>query len=258
MSVAGQVEDPKKTPYINDFASRCFRDVADEDYLAARAAFRSDLIFPILTNGHQALEKYLKAILLYNRRSSKNVGHDLEKALAAVKAIPDIKFDFPPRVEETIKYFEDYGRSRYFEVSYHKRGDACLRLDHAVWSIRRYCRYLRAVLPDGTSMRDKTVAMLQAKQTLDAPHKYRIVGGYLEKILDQQVSRPKARELLVWKNFYYGGRHRQIIKKYKNSWSAANSPLSMHPEIYDDVKKLVKFTNEFDDAMTKWIAAGTP
>lgn len=52
---------------LNNFATRSFRDVADQDYVLARIAYRSELYAQFLWSGLQAIEKYLKAILLYNR-----------------------------------------------------------------------------------------------------------------------------------------------------------------------------------------------
>lgn len=100
-------EDAQKTAAINDFTNRCFRDVADQDYLAARAAYRAGLVLPVLTNGHQALEKYLKAILLYNRKSTKSIGHDLEKAFGAVLSISDISLIFQTILKRQLDTLND-------------------------------------------------------------------------------------------------------------------------------------------------------
>jgi len=64
-----------KTPYINDFANRSFRDHADQDYIMARIAYRKEFDQQFRWCSLQALEKYLKAILLYNRVSAKGIGH---------------------------------------------------------------------------------------------------------------------------------------------------------------------------------------
>lgn len=65
--------------HINSYASRCFRDVADADYVSARMCYRAGLFAQFQWAGLQACEKYLKAILLYNRIPSHNVGHSLKK-----------------------------------------------------------------------------------------------------------------------------------------------------------------------------------
>lgn len=45
---------------LDDFAIRCFRDTGDEDYIAARMAFRAALVTPSLWESLQAVEKYLR------------------------------------------------------------------------------------------------------------------------------------------------------------------------------------------------------
>lgn len=75
--------------YLNDFATRSFRDIADQDYIMARAAYRATLYPQFLWSGLQAIEKYLKAILLYNRipqpKGKDLLRHDLARALELTK-----------------------------------------------------------------------------------------------------------------------------------------------------------------------------
>ena len=40
---------------LNDFAVRCFRDIADADYIAARMAYRADLMMQYLWASQQAI-----------------------------------------------------------------------------------------------------------------------------------------------------------------------------------------------------------
>ena len=61
---------------INDFAIRSFRDIADYDYISARMAYRAKLLPQFLWLGLQAIEKYLKCILLLNRIKAKII-HNL-------------------------------------------------------------------------------------------------------------------------------------------------------------------------------------
>ena len=66
---------------INVFAIRSFRDVADYDYIAARMAYRAQLVPQFLWSSLQALEKYLKCILLLNRIKSTKPTHSLKALL---------------------------------------------------------------------------------------------------------------------------------------------------------------------------------
>jgi len=64
---------------LNDFAIRSFRDVADYDYIAARMTYRTSLFSQFLWSGLQAVEKYLKCLLLLNRMEAKKIVHNLAK-----------------------------------------------------------------------------------------------------------------------------------------------------------------------------------
>jgi len=98
---------------INDFARRSFRDTADQDYIAARVNYVANLPEPFLWCSLQAIEKYLKAILLFNDCSAKNLSHDLEKGLSRVLEIDDIDFDMPADVKRFIRYLNTFGANRY-------------------------------------------------------------------------------------------------------------------------------------------------
>ena len=126
---------------INDFAIRAFRDMADRDYLTARLACRSDLIPQFLWSSHQAIEKYLKCILLLNRIRGKTVGHDLTKALKLTERLP-FKVDLSTRSQKFIDHVATYGEFRYLDVSTFAEGHALVNLDFAVWELRRYCQVL--------------------------------------------------------------------------------------------------------------------
>ena len=130
-----------KQALINDFATRSFRDVADQDYIAARLSYRHALYSQFHWQSLQALEKYLKAILLYNRVKAKDISHDLNKAIKKTEKLP-----FPlkrsPRTDEFITHLSNFGRFRYLESSFSIQGFKLAELDQAVWEIRRYCKVL--------------------------------------------------------------------------------------------------------------------
>lgn len=67
--------------WANTFIDSSFRDAADEDYIAARASYGLDLTHAFLWNSLQTVEKYIKAILLYNRRPTRDLGHDVKTGL---------------------------------------------------------------------------------------------------------------------------------------------------------------------------------
>ncbi|MEO6023504.1 MAG: hypothetical protein ABIP64_10360, partial [Burkholderiales bacterium] len=129
----------EKSFLINSFAIRSFRDVADADYVAARMAFRARLNSQFLWSGLQAIEKYLKCILLLNRVEAKHLQHDLGEGLRLVKqCLPfDVRLREPS--EKLVAHLDTYGRFRYLEAPYHVDHFQLPELDMAVWDLRRYC-----------------------------------------------------------------------------------------------------------------------
>lgn len=73
---------------INDFAIRSFRDVADKDYIAARLAFRADLLPQFMWMAQQAIEKYAKAILCFYRVPAPRLKHDISSAFDLMSKLP--------------------------------------------------------------------------------------------------------------------------------------------------------------------------
>lgn len=213
------------------------------DYISARMSYRAGLIEQFHWQGLQAIEKYLKAILLYNRIIAKKLGHDLAKALVKAKQLPfDLKLTAPAL--ELINHLDTFGRFRYLEVSYFIRGPKLFDLDRTVWEIRRYCRILKYEirLRDGTMKQMLPFELKGIEQSKSAPpHKFRLQGGALEKILDNR--KDAARQPLIWQNGFFGHKHRRIHTMHVRSQSK-NSPLILHPEILDEVGKYVYISNE--------------
>ena len=152
---------------INDFAIRCFRDVGDEDYISARMAFRTALVEPSLWASQQAVEKYLKCILLLNRIPGAHVKHKLGLAVETIKTSGRIRLDLTAPTSHFIEYLDDFGPFRYLEISNVAFGEHLTSLDRATWELRRYC----------------TLAVDHKQITLQngvIPPKVRLKGGYLE------------------------------------------------------------------------------
>jgi HEPN domain-containing protein len=233
-----------KEAYINDFVTRSFRDVADKDYIAARISHRYGLDQQFLWFAEQALEKYLKAILLYNRTCTKNLNHRLSDACKAVLAISDIPFDFPEDVTAFVDYLNTQGPNRYFEHPYYLMGEECLKLDRSVWHIRRYCYQMRHSIKklDGTivNLLPFEIKKVQHEFTLKKPHKYTLIGGYLETVLKDKSS--TLQKQLVWKNFYYGTYKKKVIKNYTRRMTSAKPTHFLHPDAFEELDKLVRFS----------------
>jgi hypothetical protein len=66
--------------------------------------------------------------------------------------------------------------------------------------------------------------------------RYRRISGVLEKIVSGKKS--LQRDALLWQNPCFGRKARKTIRPL-NYLQSANSPLSLHPEILDEVLKYV-------------------
>lgn len=224
--------------FVNSFGTQSFRDQADRDYIAARLACRHELFPQFLWASHQAIEKYLKAILLYNRIKATRVGHDLALALSLTEALP-FKIEFSSRSRRLIAHLAEVGEFRYIDIPFHVYGHILIDLDLAVWEIRRYCQVLNVfgkVLPlEEQKLLDVAWSNLARSKT-ETRHKFRLHGGLLEKILDEK--KHPSRSALLWHNPCFGVRKRATIRA-KSHLNAQNPVLYLYPEMLDELVKYV-------------------
>lgn len=229
-------------PMTLDFIRRSFRDVADKDYIAARILYRSDLAPQFLWAALQAVEKYIKAILLYNRVSTKGLSHDVKAGLARLGEIRDISFHIPREVSDFVSYLSEEGPNRYFEFPAVTHGDELLLLDRTVWHLRRYCSWLRGTIT--VHGRKVDLFPLELKRIQAAAdygaHRFKIIGGYLEDVLGRRGS--PLREHLVWKNFYYGAKKKHVIKNFTKHVSFSKPAHYLDPTIFGELASLVDFS----------------
>jgi hypothetical protein len=134
-----KMDDPRLRAKRNSFINRSFRDTADRDYIAARLLYRQRLSEQFLWLALQAVEKYLKAILLYHDYSTKELSHNIVEALNKPRAIENLGFQVTKGAEEFIDYLNNQGPNRYFSYSHHLGSEALPQLDSVVWQIRRFC-----------------------------------------------------------------------------------------------------------------------
>lgn len=217
------------------------------DYISARMSFRVGLIEQFHWQALQALEKYLKAILLYNRIKARKIGHSLSKALEKAEQLP-FDLELTQLASEFISHIDAYGRFRYLEASYFIRGPKLVELDRTVWEVRRYCKVLNyeLSLEDGSKKQMLPVELDAIEcSSSHPPQQFRIQGGGLEKIIDKKDH--PARAPLIWQNGFFGKKRRKSVKA-SVEFQAKNSPLTLHPEILDIVNKYVFLPKEVVDA----------
>lgn len=233
--------------HLNSFATRCFRDVADRDYISARMCYRAGLISQFHWSALQAFEKYYKAILLYNRIRAKKVRHDLALAQRHAEMAP-FKIRLSKSSSKLLTHLDNYGRFRYLEISYYTHGPKLVELDKAVWELRRYCRVLDySFIPPGKEpvpMLDMEIRRNEAAEKRP-PQEFQLIGGALENIL-KKSSNP-ARAPLIWQNGFYGSSRRRIVTVPTHFYTE-NSPLYLHPALIDHVLEYVHVPKEVVDA----------
>ncbi|MEO8594861.1 MAG: HEPN domain-containing protein [Candidatus Solibacter sp.] len=237
MPTGADTETPELRALINDFAVRSFRDTADGDYIVARMAHRAGLVPQFLWSSLQAIEKYLKGILLLNRVPSVKATHGVADLLEKAEAVTKLRLRLSKYSKEFVSYLDTYGRFRYLEISYHASGKDLVRLDRAVWEIRRYC----AVLDYSRTESGAVVSMLENELRLleraeENPRGFQAFGGYLEKIISDP--RHPARPALLWKNLLFGPSKRRRIKM-SDWYTSVNAPLALNPEVFAEVRKYV-------------------
>lgn len=238
---------------INDFAIRSFRETADKDYIAARMAYRAQLIQPFLWSALHCLEKYVKGILVLNRVDAKELGHSILPGIERMKLLGKFEIDLSVDTVRFISELEDYGaKYRYYEVSYSIEPFDIVRLDRAVWEIRRYCQSLDYEIVE---MSGKSVNLLAHE--LDRIHGAKaklekgtcVIGGTLERIIKEKDH--PAREALIWKNLFFGPSRRKSVKMRPRRESG-NSPFFLHPEIIDEVVKYVYIPRDITEGVRQF------
>ena len=247
-------EEDKLDRYLNSFATQSFRDQADRDYIAARLACRYELFPQFLWASQQAIEKYLKAILLYNRVKATKVKHDIKEALRLTKELP-FKIELSSRSQKFLALIAAYGEFRYLDVPFHVYGHVLIDLDLTVWELRRYCQVLNVFgkdLPtEEQTLLNEAHARIAASNT-EARHKFRLHNGLLESIIVNR-SHP-SREALLWQNPCFSARKRSMVR-VKNHFNAQNPHLTHYPQMLEELLKYVFMPKKIADAYRAHLAA---
>lgn len=174
-----------------------------------------------LWSAQQSIEKYLKAILLFNGRSArypegsrKEFGHKLTVLEEEVKRISIFNFVLDPRHELFLKYLSQQGPNRYLDTTAYNTRDVLHQLDGAVWQVRRYCQFFpdRALGSPGPikGLREASVNAALDPSHTKQPQRFNVFAGELEKLVKHPKSDP-ARQALVWANLYFGAKRRTTV-----------------------------------------------
>jgi len=240
---------PVSKSKLDDAITRSFRDVADEDYIAARICWRCQLDHQFFWLALQAVEKYLKGILLFHGESAKGLGHDLCKALERIKSIQTINLTLDPKIEQFIEILNYKGPNRYFEWNLNRNGNELLWLDKTVWHLRIRCVAVNSnVRVRQTNESDFKVIWtsqehfqkIKSCRPNQNPNSISIPYGRLETILENTS---EAKEALVWKNFYFGRKLKKSIQWTQQAHYS--SPVHViTPEVFSELERRVDFSRE--------------
>lgn len=227
----------------NEFAKQCFRDIADYDYIGARILFRNKCFDQFLHLAHQCIEKYLKAILLFNNVEHPRPEHDLEVVLSKVKKGIKIVC-LEKETEDFIKGINTTRHARYLSAPFSARKSYLIDLDKAVWDLRLFCQskeYQRLIV-EASKDKDNFITRSIKGRSI-------IQFGILEKVIENKSGKLGIlRENLVWKNFRFGKKRKQKIKFGSGRWG--KSPIFFHgdknqmKEAFEVLREYVHFPKE--------------
>ncbi|MDF3154771.1 hypothetical protein P3C58_22585 [Mesorhizobium sp. XAP10] len=231
---------------LDKFALRSFLEIADHDYVSARFCSRARLPSQFLWQAQQALEKYFKFILLIHRIKAPKILHDLEEGLKLLDQHLPFALDLSDTTRDFVEFVNGVGRWRYLEASIALMGPELLKLDQAVWEIRRYCQRRLARTQSGATKpadRDRWIMEL----TVAASNRQAFsINGELERIIAND--KHPARKVLIWQNFCYGKKRRERLFKVPMPMHIKNAPLWLTPEIVDEVSQYVHIPKDVKKA----------
>lgn len=233
----------------NGVIKDCFKDPADKDYIIARAADRIGLTDQFLWSALQAIEKYLKAILLYHDESTLNLGHDLEKSIGKVLKLNTIPLNIDADSKHLIETLSSIGRDRYFTFPRKVIGGELFTLDTAVSNIRRYCQdfeFLDLYKPRGIKYSsEEYIQEISSIDYSDLIHFRPLINsGHIEKVLDTD-NFIEQRKVLIWNNINFGLRRKKWLKITKSFLFNYRKPTHFsYPEIMDWAEKRILMSKE--------------
>lgn len=237
-------------------AHEMFIDTADQNYILARHAHQLALGYDFFWLSLHAIEKYYKAILLLNGRTSKGFGHNItklhEQVMKLWPALP-IGSLADPKVPGLTWFSESYADfikrlnqvggadSRYGTYGHRLLGPDLLKVDQVVWQVRRCCRPLASELV--VASKKKT---LNEIDYLKRNPRSTIVGHPIEKLLKRPKGDP-ARESFLYGNFAFDpGQSRNL--RYL-SMQSVSSPID---RVTEDMKKRPRSANKADAEALRW------
>ena len=219
--------------YLNEYA-KTLRDSADRDYISARAMYKLEIDDKFFWHAQQSLEKYFKAILLFNEIKVKNQGHDLVKLYN--RMIETLKVTNESEVKQYLEEFQMLGLNRYHVNSTFSITYPLIILDKLVYFFRKICKVIQ---------NEKDIEINKTVSFNDEYRKINVFSGYLEKVLENKKEKyTEQRKILVWKNFYFGKQIKKKIKNIKLKSPGGSSLLYRHKDAYILLEDYIQLSKE--------------
>jgi hypothetical protein len=195
---------------------------------------RARLAGPFLWSAEQAIEKYLKCILMLNRLKTQDLGHDIQKALWRINSMGPFQIKLRGSEQAVFDHIGEWGGDRYLISSFTLRDIEVLQLDMLVWKLRQYCTPLDVVhYADDPSQAVLKLNINRIEAGLTGAARSGLLdGGLLEAILHDK--KHAARPALIWKNLRFNLVARRGVK-FVNGIQGVNAPLWLDPDLADQV-----------------------
>lgn len=176
------------------------RDAADREYVSSRILLRGSLPDNFLWTSLHAIEKYLKATLMFNDLVNlKNCSHVIFPLLYEIEDRIGVSYNLEKDEIDFLFRVEEYGPRRYADGSHTFYNDDIFKYDAIIWELRRYCQSVN-YSQSGKWMKDHLLKVMR-----DNPRGL-LVSGYLERIIANGPSLYDfQKESLLWNNPIFGG-----------------------------------------------------
>jgi hypothetical protein len=200
---------------------------------------RARLAGPFLWSAEQAIEKYLKCILMLNRQRTNDLSHDIKSALAKINATLPFKIELSKGEQEVFDHIAKCEGDRYLIISISLDDIELLKLDRLVWRLRQYCQPLDVLhyadAPDEQVLLRNTYRIEAGIGGLSKNG--HIQGAFIEKVLANRQH--PAHDALVWRNLYFSLSSRKSVV-FQDGFQAINAPLWLDPDLADEAARWMK------------------
>ena len=230
--------DSYREAQLNSYATRGFRATADRDYIHARLAFQAGLSPQFRWSSLHCLEKYGKCILLLNKIDSRKIRHEVQESIVRLNKSGPFQIILSKTTTSFIRRLEHNAHHRYLETSWDVQSYDLSSLDRAVNELRRYCQVLDFEIQTSNGIKNLLPLELERIKFIEsAPLEHVSLGGWLEKVI-KETNHP-AHLPLMWNNAVFGNQDDSSF-----FFQSERSPCELHPDMVDDLSKLVFIPRE--------------